>query len=676
MAKAKDSVKQNVRTSNLRKSASDEARRLLQAASEGRLNERAVLTDFDGKDREVLEAVNGIMDAMVRPLTEVKQAMQRLVVNDYSAALQGTYVGMFAELTEATNLAQSRMKHTVGILGNFAAGDYAKDLDELKKVKQRSENDTLVPALIQAMETIDNLQKEMGGLTEAALQGHLSERGKAEHFHGTYAGIVKGINETLDAVVGPLMVSAKYVDQISKGDIPAKITDTYKGDFNEIKNNLNACIDAVGAMVADGVLLVNSSLEGKLATRADASKHQGDFRKIIQGVNDMLDAVVGPLTMSAKCMDEISKGTIPPKITDNYKGDFNEIKNNLNVCIDAINAMMADGVLLVNSSLEGKLATRADASKHQGDFRKIIQGVNDMLDAVVGPLTVSAKYVDQISKGDIPAKITDTYKGDFNEIKNNLNACIDAVNAMVADGVLLVNSSLEGKLATRADASKHQGDYRKIIQGINEMLDAVVGPLTVSAKYVDQISKGDIPAKITDTYKGDFNEIKNNLNACIDAVNAMVADGVLLVNSSLEGKLATRADASKHQGDYRKIVQGINAMLDAVVGPLTVSAKYVDQISKGDIPAKITDTYKGDFNEIKNNLNACIDAVNAMAADTNTLIKASLDGKLSTRADASKHQGDYRKIVQGVNEMLDAVVGPLTVSAKYVDQISKGDIPA
>ena len=83
---------------------------------------------------------------------------------------------------------------------------------------------------------------------------------------------------------------------------------------------------------------------------------------------------------------------------------------------------------------------------------------------------------------------------------------------------------MEGKLATRADASKHQGDYRKIVQGVNEMLDAVIGPLNVSAKYVDQISKGDIPAKITDTYKGDFNEIKNNLNACIDAVNALVAD--------------------------------------------------------------------------------------------------------------------------------------------------------
>ncbi len=149
--------------------------------------------------------------------------------------------------------------------------------------------------------------------------------------------------------------------------------------------------------------------------------------------------------------------------------------------------------------MEGKLATRADASKHQGDFRKVVEGVNATLDAVIGPLNVSAEYVDRISKGDIPPKITDSYNGDFNEIKNNLNACIDDVNALVAETGVLIKAAVEGKLATRADASKHQGDYRKIVEGVNETLDAVIGPLNVSAEYVDRISKGDIPPKITDT---------------------------------------------------------------------------------------------------------------------------------------------------------------------------------
>ena len=81
---------------------------------------------------------------------------------------------------------------------------------------------------------------------------------------------------------------------------------------------------------------------------------------------------------------------------------------------------------------------------------------------------------------------------------------------------------MEGRLDTRADASRHGGDFAKIVNGVNQTLDAVIGPLNVAAEYVERISKGDIPAKITDNYNGDFNEIKNNLNTCIDAVNDLV----------------------------------------------------------------------------------------------------------------------------------------------------------
>ena len=178
-----------------------------------------------------------------------------------------------------------------------------------------------------------------------------------------------------------------------------------------------------------------------------------------------------------------------PSITDNYNGDFNTIKNNLNTCIDAVNALVADANLLAKAAVEGKLSTRADASKHGGDFRKIVEGVNATLDAVIGPLNVSADYVDKISKGNIPPKITDNYNGDFNTIKNNLNTCIDAVNALVADANMLAKAAVEGKLATRADASKHGGDFRKIVEGVNATLDAVIGPLTEVGQVLEKTGR-------------------------------------------------------------------------------------------------------------------------------------------------------------------------------------------
>ncbi|MDD4627274.1 MAG: hypothetical protein PHP87_09385, partial [Syntrophomonas sp.] len=220
---------------------------------------------------------------------------------------------------------------------------------------------------------------------------------------------------------------------------------------------------------------------------------------------------------------------------------------------------------------------------------------------------------------------------------------------------LLVEAIKAGRLDARADVRRASGLERECLLGINQMLDAVINPLNVAADYVERISQGDIPPAITDSYNGDFNAIKNNLNTCIEAVNLLITDANLLARAAVEGRLDTRADASRHHGDFRVIVEGVNHTLDAVIGPLNVAADYVERISQGDIPPAITDSYNGDFNAIKNNLNTCIEAVNLLIADANLLARAAVEGRLDTRADASRHHGDFRVIVEGVNHTLDAV---------------------
>jgi methyl-accepting chemotaxis protein len=377
-------------------------------------------------------------------------------------------------------------------------------------------------------------------------------------------------------VIGPLNVAAEYVDRIAKGEIPAKITDKYNGDFNTIKNNLNQCIDTVNALVADAAMLSKAAVEGKLATRADATKHQGDYRKIVQGVNDTLDAVIGPLNVAAKYVDDISKGNIPPKITDNYNGDFNTIKNNLNQCIDTVNALVADAAMLSKAAVEGKLATRADATKHQGDYRKIVQGVNDTLDAVIGPLNVAAKYVDRISKGDIPAKITDIYNGDFNEIKNNLNVCIDAVNLLVADANTLSKAAVEGRLATRADASKHQGDFRKVVQGVNETLDSVITPINDTNKILTQVAQGDLTVKLNGQYQGDFASLKNSMETMVGGLKGMAQQtqqGTVNMTSSAAQILASSTQMASTTREQASAVNEVTS----TVKEIKASAEQVAQ---------------------------------------------------------------------------------------------------
>ena len=119
-------------------------------------------------------------------------------------------------------------------------------------------------------------------------------------------------------------------------------------------------------------------------------------------------------------------------------------------------------------------------------------------------------------------------------------------------------------------------------------------------------------------------------------------------------ELSTR-DAVNGVQEVAYEVAGQGRVVEATVCKVKngVAANYVDRISRGDLPQVITASYHGDFNLIKNNLNNCIKNIKLLVDETNYLVEAAVAGRLSTRADASKHLGDYRQNhLDEVNQVL------------------------
>jgi methyl-accepting chemotaxis protein len=462
---------------------------------------------------------------------------------------------------------------------------------------------------------------EAGRLRDAVTAGRLDERGDLARVEAEFQPIVAGINETMDAYGRPIGVTVDYVTRIGKGEIPPRITDHYEGDFGRIKDALNQCIGAVDALVADAALLAKAGVEGRLATRADAARHQGDFRKVVQGVNDTLDAVVGPLNVAAQYVDRISKGDIPQKITASYAGDFNAIKENLNTCVEAVNRLVADAATLAKAGVEGRLATRADAARHQGDFRKIVEGVNQTLDAVVGPLNVAARYVDEISKGQIPQRITDSYNGDFNAIKNNLNTCIEAVNRLVADAGTLVDAAVGGKLSTRADASKHQGDFRKVVEGVNQTLDAVLAPINEAASVLERLAQRDLRARVTGQYQGDHAKIKESLNATGEALHealAQVASAVEQVSSASTQIASSSQAVASGASEQASSLEETSSSLESV---LSITRQATDNAQQANTLAQTARTAATEGAAAVEQMQGAMGKIKASAESTSQIIK-------------------------------------------------------
>jgi methyl-accepting chemotaxis protein len=221
--------------------------------------------------------------------------------------------------------------------------------------------------------------------------------------------------------------------------------------------------------------------------------------------------------------------------------------------VRVLNEIVTDIKRVAEDVTDGRTDARGDADAFDGGWRELVVSTNNVVDALMAPFNVATEYIDRIAKGDIPEKITDEYDGDFNEIKNNLNQCITAVNGLTAEAGRLTEAAVAGRLDTRGDTVKFQGEFARIVQGVNDTLDAVIGPLNISAEYVDRIAKGDIPDTITESYNGDFNEIKNNLNTLIGTLNVFLEEMAAMSRAQNAGDIDAKIDVERFSGMYRQM---------------------------------------------------------------------------------------------------------------------------
>ncbi len=556
-------------------------------------------------------------------------------------------------------------------VGKISVGDLSQKLD----ARSKDELGELSVSVNSCIDNIGLLVTDAGMLSQAAVDGKLATRADATKHQGDYKRIVEGINKTLDAVINPINVTARYVDDISKGVIPPIITDTYYGDFNIIKNNLNSVVKMMSDLLAETDIIIRAAADGELDKRADAAKFLGGWKQLVAGVNDTITNIVDPLMVTADYVDKVSKGVIPPEITTVYKGQYNLIKTNLNAVVKMMSELLKETDFIVKAAADGELDKRADAAKFLGGWKQLVSGVNDTITNIVDPLMVTADYVDKVSKGVIPPEITTAYKGQYNLIKTNLNAVVKMMSELLKETDFIVKAAADGELDKRADATKFLGGWKQLVAGVNDTITNIVDPLMVTADYVDKVSKGVIPPEIATVYKGQYNIIKTNLNAVVKMMSELLKETDFIVKAAADGELDKRADAAKFLGGWKQLVSGVNDTITNIVDPLMVTADYVDKVSKGVIPPEITTVYKGQYNIIKTNLNAVVKMMSELLKETDGIIQAAADGELDKRANAGLFQGGWKQLVSGVNDTITNIVDPLMVTADYVDKVAKGVIP-
>ena len=341
---------------------------------------------------------------------------------------------------------------------------------------------------------------------------------------------------------------------------PTESTRAAHENFAGINNDLADVQHALSNMITDANMLAKAAVDGKLDTRADVTKHLGDFRKIVEGVNATLDAVIGPLNVAAEYLDRISKGEIPQKITDKYSGDFNEIKNNLNACIDGLQGLVESNTVLARMALNDY--SKGVEGTYQGVFAEVKTSVNSMRDRS----NHIADLLVKISDGDLTEAEGMRKLGKRSEGDRLVPAFIrtfDSLQTLTDDANMLTKASVEGRLKTRADSQKHKGEYRKIVEGMNATLDAVGGPLNEAMRIANEFAKCNFAARVDENLQmeGDFIKFKtalNNIGIEVSKAVIVINQQVMDLASSAEEANASIEEVSSGSEQIAKNAQGVS----------------------------------------------------------------------------------------------------------------------
>ena len=99
----------------------------------------------------------------------------------------------------------------------------------------------------------------------------------------------------------------------------------------------------------------------------------------------------------------------------------------------------------------------------------------------------------------------------------------------------------------------------------------------------------------------------------------------------------------------------------SITRPIADSIAVAEKVARGEAGVEINAGGKDEPGQLLSALAVMVQRLRGLIADVDHLSRAALEGRLTERADAAKHEGDFRKIVEGVNRTLGTMVGLLDV---------------
>ncbi len=413
------------------------------------------------------------------PLKRLAANADRLALGDVEIEIKSKTTDEIGNLEKSFALMIEGIKEKVTVAEKIAAGDMSV------KVDIRSEEDSLSKSLHKVTETIKLLVEGLTNLSKKHADGDLAARGKAELYSGGYKEIVNGVNASIEVITAPLVESNEVLNKIASGDLTVRMNGDYKGDLQNIKNNINHLAESFNNALSD----VNAAVQATASASAQISSSAEEMAAGAQEQSAQTAEVASAVDEMTKTIMDTTQNA--SAASENAKNAGNIAKEGGKVVGQTIEGMNRIAVVVKQSA--DTVQQLGKSSDQIGEIVQVIDDIADQTNLLALNAAIEAARAGEQGRGfavvadevrKLAERTTKATKEIANMIKQIQKDTSEAVISMTS-GTVEVEKGKE--LADEAGKSLSQ-----IISGAEQVVDIVTQVAAASEEQssaAEQISK-------------------------------------------------------------------------------------------------------------------------------------------------------------------------------------------
>ncbi|MEQ1519345.1 MAG: methyl-accepting chemotaxis protein, partial [Usitatibacteraceae bacterium] len=343
-------------------------------------------------------------------------------------------------------------------------------------------------------------------------------------------------------------------------------------------------------------------------------------------------SISGPFKSALEVCENIANGFIGQVIGVRGTDEMARLRLTMRSLQEALSSFIAELNLLSTRQAEGDLKHRMPEHNFAGAFREAAAKLNKLVDEQNAEMMQNFAIVRKYATGDL-AEDVKALPGDKRAITDSVAQVKASLTDINAEINKLVEAAASGDFSVRGDAEKYQHDFRKMVDGLNRLMQVSDTGLNEVVRVLGALAQGDLTQKINTQSQGTWAQLKDDSNATVERladIIAQIKDSTESINTASKEIASGNTDLSSRTEEQASSLEETAASMEELTSTVKQNADNARQanqlaIGASDIAVKggaVVNEVVGtmsSINEASKKIVDIISVIDSLAFPTNIL---------------------------------------------------------